>query len=93
MFLICALSVPASHFTRPPIVPWQLANSEEDRLRDWIKKNNPNAEIYIHPNPQEGKLKELGWERIPFTWNGKQIWIQRKPKNDPKMRECIKTSA
>lgn len=49
---------------------------------EWIRKNNPDAEVFIHPTPQEDKLKEDGWERFPVTWKGEKIWIKRKPKSD-----------
>lgn len=83
-FLICALALPSSHFTRPTIVTWHLAQSDEEKLVDWLRKNNPDAEVFIHPNPQEDKMKEIGWERVPFTWKGNQIWIKRKPTSDSK---------
>lgn len=83
LFLVCALSLPASHFTRPVIVSYHMANgNEEERLRRWLRKNNPDAEIFIHDNPQEDLLKEHGFEKVPFTWRGKQIWIRRKEKSD-----------
>lgn len=84
VFLICALSLPASHFTHPPVVPWHM-DSDEDKLKEWLRKNNPDAEVFIHPNPQEGKLKEDGWERVPIVYRGKQIWIKRKPQSDKKL--------
>jgi len=80
--LICALSLPASHFTRPTIGPWQLMKDEIERLKDFIHRNDPDAEIFIHPEPQEEKLKEDGWERVPFTWKGNKIWIKRQPKKN-----------
>lgn len=83
-FLICALMLPSGSFTHPAIVSYQTAKSEEERLRDWIHKNNPGAEVFIHPNPQTDKLKEAGYEKVPFSWRGNQIWIQRKPKSDQK---------
>lgn len=87
------LSLPASHFTRPAIIPYQAAKSEEEQLTDWLRKNNPDAEVFIHEKPQERKLKEHGWERFPATWNGKQIWIKRKPIYDRKMQQWIEESA
>lgn len=93
LFLICALSLPSTHHTRPEITPWQMVKSEIERLKDFIHKNNPDAEIFIHPNPQEDVLRKNGWERVPFEWRGNKIWIKRKPKADgPKMR-AIETSA
>jgi hypothetical protein len=66
------------------MVSYHAAQSEEDDLKDFIKRHNPDAEVFIHENPQEDKLKNHGWERVPFNWRGKQIWIQRKPKSDKK---------
>lgn len=91
-FLICALSLPAKHHTRPAIVAWQMS-SEESQLRDWLHKNNPDAEIFIHPKPKRDILKEHGYEKVPFTWRGNEIWIQRKPKPGQKMQSRIETSA
>lgn len=81
-----ALAPPSPNFTRPPIVSYHMARSEEEQLVDWLKKNNPGVEVFIHPTPQEGKLKEWGWERFPATYKGKQIWIKRPPKSDHKLR-------
>lgn len=64
-----------------------MMKTEQEKLIDWIKKNNQDAEVYIHPNPQEDKLEKQGWERVPFTHNGNKIWIRRKPQNDRKMME------
>lgn len=92
LFLAIALAMPSPWFTRPRLVPYFMA-SEEDRIRDWIKKNNPGAEVFIHPEPQEEKLKEDGWEKVPFTWRGNKIWIQRKPRSDQKKMRTIEVCA
>lgn len=88
LFLICALSMPAASFTRPAIVSWFAAKSEEDRLRDFIHRNDPDAEIFITPKGDAKTLWEYGYERVPFTWRDKEIWIQRKPKHDQKCLEA-----
>lgn len=88
-FLIAALSLPSAHFTKPPILSWRMEKSEQDKLIDWIKKNAPGAEVFIHPNPQDEVFEQNHWERVPFTWRGNKIWIKRKP-SDIKM---IGTSA
>lgn len=85
-FLICALALPSPSFTWPRIVPW-FASNEEEKLTDWLRKHNEIDEVFIHENPQEDKLKDHGWERVPFTINGKKIWIKRKPHADQKMME------
>jgi hypothetical protein len=83
-FLICALALPAANYTQPPIVSWQAAKSEEDRLKDWLKKNHDVEDVFITPRGQSDKLKEYGWERVPFKWKDLEIWIQRKPRSDRK---------
>jgi hypothetical protein len=86
LFLACALALPSANFTQPAVVSYQAAKSEQERLTDWLRKNNPGAEVFIHPEPQAGKLKDYGWEKVPFTWRGNQIWIKRKPKSDKKLQ-------
>lgn len=94
LFLICAMNLPPMAWNGPPRVKAiQMMDREEQRLRDWIHKNNPDADIFIYPNPQEETLKENGYERVPFTWRGNQIWIKRKPQSDKKMRVRVATSA
>lgn len=88
IFLTAALSLPGANYTRPPIVSVQAIKSEEDQLKDWIKKKGDFEEVFIHDNPQEDKLKEYGWERVPYTWKGKGIWGRRRPKSDQKLREA-----
>lgn len=82
VFLVCALSLPALHHTRPAIVSHVMAKSEEERLVDWLRKNNPDADVFIHEKPHVEKLKENGFEQVPFTWRGNKIWIKRKPHTD-----------
>lgn len=94
--LICALSLPGASFTRPALVTYhqpavttyQMAKSEQERLEKFIRKNNPGADVFITPKGQTDKLHEYGWERVPFTWRGNEIWIQRKPKSDQKLMEA-----
>jgi len=94
LFLVGALSLPSTHHFWPAIGSHQMAGGGEvERLKEWIRKNNPDAEVFIHPNPQEEKLKENGWERVPFTWRGNKIWIQRKPVSDQKKQRRIEASA
>lgn len=90
-FLICALSLPASHFTRPAIISWFAAKSEKEQLEDFLHKNDPYSAVFITPKGQADKLKEHGWERVPFTWRDKEIWIQRKPRTDqqPSKRQIL----
>lgn len=92
-FLICALAVPATNFTRPPILSWIFMKNEEEQLTDWLKKHNEIDEVFITPRGQEDKLKEYGWERVPFTIHDKEIWIQRKPKSDAHKKRLMEASA
>lgn len=85
VFLICAMALPASNFTRPAIVSWHAAKSEEEQLKDWLKKHDEIDDVFITPKGQRDKLKEYGWEQVPFTWKDNEIWIQRKPKTDQKL--------
>lgn len=59
-----------------------MAKGEVDRLKEWLRKNNPDAEVFITPEGQEEKLKQYGWERVPFRYRDQEIWIQRKPVTD-----------
>lgn len=81
LFLYCALAASPISFTKPD---YRLTMTESKRLEDWIKKYNPDVEVFIHPNPQRDKLKEYGWERIPLKYKDNEIWIQRKPARDTK---------
>jgi aromatic ring-cleaving dioxygenase len=67
---------------------YQVMKSEKDELVDWLKKNNPDVEVVIHPNP---KLKGPGWERVPLRWKGQQIWIRQKP--DKAKHRAVEVSA
>lgn len=84
LFLVCALSIPASNFTKPPILSYQVAKSEEDQLVDWLKKNGDVDEVFITNKGDAPRLKEWGYERVPFTHKGREIWIRRNPKDDQK---------
>lgn len=81
-FLVCALALPAASFTRPAILSWFAAKSEEDRLKEWLKKPGGIEDVFITPKGAADRLREYGWERVPFTWKNKEIWVQRKPKSD-----------
>lgn len=82
VFLVCALAVPSTYHSRP----WFASQDEKSKIVDWIRKWNPGSDVFIHPQPQEDKLKEDGWERFPATWKGEKIWIKRKPKSDRFLR-------
>lgn len=81
------MSLPAANFTHPAIISYHAAKSEQERLEDFLHKNNPGADVFITPRGQADKLREYGWERVPFTWRKNEIWIQRKPKSDKKLGE------
>lgn len=94
-FLICALALPSPQFTwprvvsyheAPAVVPYQMERSEEDRLRDNLKKHPDILDVFITPEGTEDVLHDHGWSKAPFSINGKQVWIQRKPKSDIRMK-------
>lgn len=80
LFLICAMSLPSLNHTRPAITPWSMAKNEEDQLKDFIRKNEPEAEVKITPRGNSKKWKEYGWEKIPWIWKDNEIWIKRHPR-------------
>lgn len=84
LFLTGVLALPLIGFRHPALVSAQAVKTEEQTLKDWLRKNNPEADVFITPHGQHDKLKEYGWERVPFNWRGQEIWIQRKPKSDQK---------
>lgn len=92
LFLVCALSLPATHFTRPPIVHYFAESNEEEKLKEWLRKHNEIDDVFITPRGSAEDLRRHGWERVPFTIHDKEIWIQRKPKSDAKQRR-METSA
>jgi len=83
LILACALALPPANFMSSP---YHVMKSEYDQLVEWLRKNNPDAEVFIHPTPQEDKLKDAGFERVPFTWRGNHIWIRRKEVSDKYIR-------
>lgn len=89
LFLTCALSLPSTNFTRPPITPWQASKDQEDKLAEWLRKHAEIDDVFITPKGQRDKLKESGWEQVPFTIDDKEIWIQRKQKNDKKKMQAV----
>lgn len=104
--LLCALSPQPMAFahadTRAAINAYHLMKSEEEKekkssdekkLTRWIRKNNPDAEVFITPRGDAEKLKEYGWERVPITWNDKEIWVKRKPVSDQNKQRRILASA
>lgn len=70
-----------------------MVKSEEEQIKDWIISHGDVAEVFIHENPQEDKLKEFGWERFPGSHKGKQIWIRWKPENGNNHKRAIGASA
>lgn len=74
VFLIIAMAIGDGPFSRH--------DRERRRLEKFLRRNDPDAEIFFTEKGQEEKLKEYGWERVPFTWRGLEIWILRKHKPD-----------
>lgn len=90
LFLICALSLPSVNFTHPTLISYHLVDREEEQLKDWLRKHQEIDDVFITPKGQADKLKEHGWEQLPFSINDKEVWIQRRPKSDKK---TIRSSA
>lgn len=86
-FLLCALAIPSSNFTRPTIVSYHAAKNEEDQVKDFIRDKDPYANVLITPKADPDRMKKEGWERVPFRWKDNEIWIQRKPRSDQKLGE------
>lgn len=92
LFLICALALPPSSHTQPAIVSYQVMTDDEAAER--LRQIYDFEEVFIHPNPQEDKLKEHGWERFPAWINRKHVWIKRRPaKDDAPKHRAMETSA
>lgn len=86
LFLICALSLPSTNFTRPAIVSYHAAIRDEKDLMEDLKKHREIDDVFITPKGQADKLREHGWEQLPFSINDKEVWIQRRPKSDKKIK-------
>jgi hypothetical protein len=84
LFLACALALPAPSFTHPTVVSYHAAKSESEQLEDFIKRKDPYAAVLITPKADPEKMRKDGFERVPFTHRGREIWIQRKPATDKK---------
>ena len=88
LFLICALSLPATHY-HLEITDDDRARIEEIRkIREFINKVHPGAGIVIVPpgSQDDELLRDSGLERLPFTYRGDQIYIRRKPVSDKPMK-------
>lgn len=85
-FLMCALSLNSPNFTHQPILSWHVARSEEDALADELRKNGDIEDVFITPKGDRERLRNYSWDRLPWTINGKEIWIQRKPKSDQRLK-------
>ncbi len=74
LFLSCALALSPVSFD---------GESKVDtikRLRDYIQEHYPGAEMVIIPSEQPPP--SVGWEQVPLTWGGMEIWIKREPVSD-----------
>jgi hypothetical protein len=92
-FLICALALPSANFNRPSIVSWHAVRNEEDALRDGLRKHPEIDDVFITPEGTEDTLRDHGWSKAPFSINGKQVWIHRKPKSDQKYDQKLLEAA
>jgi hypothetical protein len=86
LFLIMAMSLPSPHFTHPPLQCATAIDYERAKLEKFIHSYAPEAEVFIHENPQVDKLIDAGFERVPFTHRGAQIWIRRKEVSDKRIK-------
>lgn len=63
-FILCALSIPPTHFASD-----QTQRIEEVKeLREFVHRYSPGADIYLMPR---------GLVRLPFLFDGREIWIRR----------------
>lgn len=90
-FIVCALAMPPSSFTRPTIASYHAMNDEE--IAERIRQIYDVEEVFIHEHPQVDKLKEYGWEKFPAKWKDKEIWIKRRPATDGPKKRAMETSA
>lgn len=94
LFLVCALATPAANFPRVHMVEHNYIHDELEQLQEWIRQNNPGAEIHIVQGDGDSAiLKKNGWERLPFSWRGCQVWIRRKPYTDEAPTRAVEESA
>lgn len=84
LFLICALSLPATHY-RPMLAECPLVD-ELQKLRDFIIERNPGAEIDVIPDGQNPQGVE--WEIYPLIWRDHKIFIKRQPVSDGRPRRA-----
>lgn len=87
LFLVMTMALPSPHFTHPPLQCASAIDYERAKLEKFIRKNNPDAEVFIHRTPPEELLRKNGWERVPILWRNNQIWIRRKEISDKKIKE------
>lgn len=75
LFLTVALALPASSFSRPQILTENVVADELRKLRDFIQKHVPGAEITVTIDDTD--FTESGMEKFPVTWRGMYVWIRR----------------
>lgn len=73
------------------MVSYHAMTNEE--MAESIRKIHDFEEVYIHPNPNEEKLKEHGWEKYPAWINKNHVWIKRKPHTDSPQKRAIEAAA
>lgn len=79
LFLVCALAAPASNFKQHMVAKDDWLGQFES-LTDFINKVTPDAEIRI--NSENERPEGFGWEKLPFTWNDKDVYIRRPEVSD-----------
>lgn len=84
LILTCALALPASNYRVDLTEDQKVFIEEYERLKRFIEDTHPGAEVKIQDRlPRPGQIHDnLGWERLPFRWRNKDIYIKRKPVRD-----------
>lgn len=77
LFLVCALALVGSNYHGTFDEENQRRIEQVREMHKFIKKHYPGAEIWIGPTPPEA-----GYEKTPFLWRDRPIWIKRPPIND-----------
>lgn len=82
-----ALALPAVHY-KTEILEDEQKIEEIRRLREFIERVAPGAQVWIVPpgSTKDEVAKKSHLERLPFTWNGDNIYIRRKTVYDMKVK-------
>lgn len=75
LFLTVALSLPGCSYPHVKILSENVVADELRKLRDFIQKQIPGAEITV--TIDETDYTDSGMEKFPVTWRGMYLWIRR----------------